>query len=72
MQNKTEILATYKKVAKHLEQAKKLLETVSDDWRNSSSADAGYYVSQVDELISCDHGEGGLVSLIAMLENEKK
>jgi hypothetical protein len=66
--NKKELLATYRKVAKHLHQAKQALETISSDWHNWSSADAGYYAEQIGELLSCDHGESGMETLIAMLE----
>ena len=61
------------KAANALRTARETLEKVQTGC-NWISNDAAYYKAEIDELISCDNGEGGLDALITLMANhiEKK
>ena len=66
--NTAQILSSYKKVAKALQEAQKALQQISADHHNWSSEDAKDYICKIGELLSCDNGEAGIEALIRRLE----
>lgn len=66
--NDTQILNRYAKAVNALREAEKALREIGADWRNYTSDEAKYYASQIAELISCDHGESGLESMVKFME----
>lgn len=66
--NTAQILSSYKKAAKALQEAQKALQQIGADHNNWSSEDAKDYARQIGELLSCDHGEAGMEALISRME----
>jgi hypothetical protein len=68
---KTEKLVKLAEAANALEKAVKALREVQNDKTDNHHLceDARYYADSIAELLSCDHGQGGLDALIRSLES---
>lgn len=62
------------KAANHLRSAAFALHEIVEDKSNNHflCEDAGYYLAQIQELITADHGQAGLDVLIRKVEKEIK
>ena len=69
-QEKLELLA---KAAEEMASALVHLKRVANDKSDAYylCPDAGYYAGELGKLLSCDDGQGGLVSLIKLVSKRK-